>query len=222
MCHTKDIVIPIFQRLAGKIGRQKVIWRYDPIIFTDKYTPEYHLRAFTQIAGALRGYTDKCVISFVDWYAKNEKNLRFLRMYDMSEAQLMDFAANLCEIALANGMEIGSCAEQIDLEHCGIKHNCCIDKNLIESILGCEIDVRGDKNQRKACGCVESIDIGTYNTCKNGCMYCYANYSQDSVAKNCSQYDPKSPLLCGKVMEDDKVTLRQVKSIKERQSRLPL
>ena len=57
--HKKEHMIPIFQKLAGKIGREKVIWRYDPIIFTDKYTPEYHLKAFGQIAGELHGYTSK-------------------------------------------------------------------------------------------------------------------------------------------------------------------
>ena len=96
--HKKKYMIPIFQKLSSKIGNEKVIWRYDPIIFTDKYTPEYHLKSFEYIA-----------------------------------------------------------------------------KELIEQIIGCKIKADKDKNQRKECGCVESIDIGTYNTCKNGCQYCYAN-----------------------------------------------
>ena len=66
-------MIPIFQKLSHKIGKEKVIWRYDPIIFTDKYNIEYHLKAFEQIAKELHGYTSKCVISFVDIYAKNKK-----------------------------------------------------------------------------------------------------------------------------------------------------
>ena len=62
--HKKEKMIPIFQELSKKIGMKKVIWRYDPIIFTKKYTPEYHLKAFEQIATALQGHTEKCVIRF--------------------------------------------------------------------------------------------------------------------------------------------------------------
>ena len=75
----------------------------------------------------------------------------------------------------------------------------------------------GDVYKRQECGCVESVEIGTYNTCKNGCKYCYANYSQESVVKNCSRYDPKSPILCGILDENDKITVRKVKSLKEQQ-----
>lgn len=62
----KTEMIPVFQELSEKIGKQKVIWRYDPIFFSDRYTKEYHLKAFKSIAEALSGYTEKCVISFVD------------------------------------------------------------------------------------------------------------------------------------------------------------
>lgn len=48
-------MIPIFQKLSNKIGKDKVIWRYDLIIFTNKYNPAYHLKAFGQIAKELHG-----------------------------------------------------------------------------------------------------------------------------------------------------------------------
>ena len=212
--HKKEKMIPIFQKLSEKIGSRNVIWRYDPIIFTNKYTPEYHLRAFGQIAEALRGYTNQCVISFVDIYAKNKKVMEEIGAYSIQEVMLEEFAGKLSQMAAANGMTVGSCAEKIDLFRCGIAHNCCIDKRLIEDIIGYKIAVGKDKNQRPECGCVESIDIGTYNTCKNGCKYCYANYSRDTVIKKCSRYDKASPLLCGMITEEDKVNERRVKSLK--------
>lgn len=215
--HKKDVMIPTFQTLSRKIGAEKVIWRYDPILFNNKYTPEVHLRTFAQIATSLKGYTEKCVISFVDTYAKNKKVLDKMRVYDLEEMQLAAFAGQLSDIARDNGMEMASCAEKTDLEPFGIKHNCCIDKSLIESIAGCRINAGKDKNQRAECGCVESIDIGIYDTCQNGCVYCYANYGQHFAAQNYRKYDPSSPLLCGNIEQGDKITVRQVKSLKERQ-----
>lgn len=217
--HVPDqkIMIPIFQKLSHKIGREKVIWRYDPIILTDKYNPEYHLKIFEHIAGELQGCTSKCVISFVDLYTKIQKNMRDFHAFFLKEKELLIFARELSAIASRYDMKVATCAEAIDLSSCGIEHNCCIDKELIEQIIGCKMTVGKDKNQRKECGCVESIDVGTYNTCKNGCQYCYANYSMESVAWNGKQYDVHSPLLCGRVTEGDKITERKVKSWKEKQ-----
>ena len=76
--HKREKMIPVFQALSDRIGKEKVIWRYDPIIFSQRYTPAYHLKAFEQIAMALKGFTEKCVISFVDENAKNRKNMELL------------------------------------------------------------------------------------------------------------------------------------------------
>ena len=107
--------------------------------------------------------------------------------------------------------------EKIDLDEYGIIHNSCIDKELIEKIIGCKLKINKDKNQRIECGCVESVEVGTYNTCKNGCVYCYANYSAKSVESNFQKYDPLSPLLCGHIEKDDKISTRKVVSLKETQ-----
>lgn len=207
-------MIPVFQELSKRTGKEKVIWRYDPIIFTDRYTPRYHLEAFAQIAAALNGYTEKCVISFVDAYAKIKKNLERLGVCEIDRKEQLEFAKQISEIAKRNGMITGSCSESINLEECGIEHNCCIDKTLIEKITGSRLNVKKDKNQRQECGCMASVEIGTYNTCKNGCSYCYANFSKESVAKNCSKYDPLSPILCGEIGQGDRITERKVKSLK--------
>lgn len=216
--HKKNAMIPIFQGLSRKIGSQKVIWRYDPILFTDKYTPEYHFNAFGQIAEELRGYTLKCVISFVDFYAKMQKNMKAANAYALPENELAGFAKGIAQIAAANGMKVTSCAEKIDLSSCGIEHNCCIDKAFMEQIIGYRLRAGKDKNQREECGCMESIDAGAYDTCKNGCKYCYANRNWESVMKNCRQYDVNAPILCGQIIERDRITERTVKSFKETQT----
>lgn len=216
----RGIMIPVFQKLSEKIGKTHTIWRYDPIIFTPTYTKGYHLKAFGQIAEALKGYTNRCVISFVDMYAKNRKNLQDIQAIEPDEKEIWEFARQISKIAAANGMKVGSCAESIDLKECGIEHNCCVDKRLIEEIIGTRLNVKKDKNQRPECGCVESIDIGTYNTCRNECRYCYANHSPESVLHNCDQYDPDAPLLCGVVTEADVVRERAVQSWKDGQMRI--
>ena len=215
--HKREVMIPVFQRLSETVGSKRVIWRYDPILFTKRYTPEYHVKAFRQMAEALRGYTEKCVISFVDTYAKNKKNLQAFGVYELPKEETEAFAKELCNIAKGNGMVMASCAEQIDLEHCGIAHNACIDKGLIEEIIGCKLKGAKDKNQRNECGCMESIDIGTYHTCGNGCVYCYANHSEGQVKESLRKYDVNSPILCGIIGEEDKVTERKVMSLKEKQ-----
>lgn len=211
--HKKEVMILAFQRLSTEIGSQKVIWRYDPILFTKIYTPEYHIKAFTQIAEALRGYTHNCVISFVDSYAKIKKNMIELGVYELSQEELTAFAKELAQIAKKNGMTIATCAEVIDLEECGIEHNACIDKELIEKIIGAELRVGKDKNQRTECRCIESVEVGSYDTCRNGCKYCYANHSLEHVGRNCLAYDPNSPILCGTISAEDNITRRKVKSL---------
>lgn len=211
----RENVIPTFQRLSTAIGLNRVIWRYDPILFTPVYTPEYHLQAFSCIAEALKGYTNRCVISFVDRYAKNSKSLKQLGTYELQQQELEAFASRLSVIAEENGMTVASCAEMVDLAHCGIGHSSCIDRQLIEEIIGCPLKAGKDNNQRPECGCVESIEVGTYDTCKNGCLYCYANNSQKQVARISQDYDPGSPFLCGRIADGDRVTDRKVSSLRE-------
>ncbi len=213
----RNEMINIFRRLSSKTGNEKVIWRYDPILFTDRYTADYHIRAFREIAEALQGYTEKVVISFVDFYAKTRKNMKGIHAVNLEESHLWEFVSTLSAIAKENKMKIAACAEEMDLAACGIERNCCIDQDLIEKIIGCKINAKKDKNQRKECGCIESIEVGSYDTCRNACKYCYANDSDAKVSGACRMYDPQSPLLCGILTEEDKITERKVKSVKEGQ-----
>ena len=112
-------------------------------------------------------------------------------------------------MASAHGMEVESCAETIDLADCGVRHGSCIDAVLIERLAGAGIKVKKDPSQRAACGCVASVDIGSYDTCRNGCVYCYATRSDRAVASACARYDVDSPLLCDALREDDVVRDRK-------------
>ena len=121
--HKKEVMIPVFKRLSGQIGAKRVIWRYDPILFTERYSEAYHVKAFGQIAEALSGYTKKCVISFVDTYAKNRKSMERIGVRELPVEEQKAFAGKLAEIAHQNGMSIATCAEKLDLSDCGIEHN---------------------------------------------------------------------------------------------------
>ena len=216
------VLIPTFQRLSSKIGRKRVIWRYDPILINEKYTKEYHFRAFEKIAEELKDYTERVVISFVDLYAKTQRNMAGLHLIDMSQEDMSEIAAKLADIAHEKGLEIESCAEIIDLESVGVRHGHCIDKGLIEELIGCSLKGSKDKNQRPECGCFESVEVGTYNTCRNWCRYCYANFNDEQVKTQSGLYDPTSPILCSKIDENngDKINIRKVDSLKDLQLRL--
>lgn len=206
----KAIQTEKFQKLANKIGKEKVIWRYDPIFFNEKYSFEYHKKWFEYIAAKLKNNTEKCVISFLDYYPKIKKKLIDNKIPEVTENQMSEFAFFLSSIGKKYNIKIESCCEKTDLSFAGIEHGHCIDPKLINRISGQQYNFKKDKSQRQNCGCIESIDIGTYNTCKNGCIYCYANQKENVI----TNYDVNSPLLCSKLLPNDKITERTVKNCK--------
>lgn len=206
----KEGIINTFKELAEKIGPKRVIWRYDPILLTEKMDKAYHYRFFEEIAKRLKGYTTTCVISFVDLYKKIQQNMKDTDVREPSFKEMQEIASQLFVIAAKYGMTIQTCAEEIALETVGVKHGKCIDNALIEDLLGVKLVVSKDPNQRKECGCVQSIDIGEYNTCAHGCKYCYANFKESMVLRNRAAHDPNSPLLVGHLGTDDKVTERKL------------
>ena len=217
----KDCILPAFFRLSESIGPERVIWRYDPILLTQTYTPDFHLRAFEALACRLSSHTKTCVISFLDFYRNTKKNLSGSGPLPFSGELPETLVRGFAEIAGNYGIVLKTCAEEIDLQKYGIEHGACIDQALLESLLGCPLNAGKDKNQRPACGCMESIDIGAYNTCKNGCRYCYAVLSETSAAGNLGRHDPCSPLLTGHLEAEDRVTERNMRSLKETQLKLP-
>ncbi len=200
-----NIAVKTLRDLSERIGAGRVIWRYDPIVFTPLTPPAFHQEAFARIAQSLSGSTARAVISLVDIYGKIKKRLQ--RLSDrgaplqlpasIDPAVLGATLRSFVTVAQENGMRISSCAEDIDLSGFGIFPGKCVDDRYIQETFGIEVTHQKDPGQRKACGCVVSKDIGMYDSCLFGCQYCYATSSFERAQKNYSDHDPESPSLIG-------------------------
>ncbi len=188
--------IDTFRRLVDTLGSGTVVWRFDPLILTDKINIDTLLEKIAHIANALTGYTEKLVFSFADIesYKKVSHNLRLsgINYREWDEESMQEFALRLSTLNRDNwNFRLATCAERIDLSEYGIEHNRCIDPELISRLTPHDAilqnflyNAKTDTGQRKACGCILSKDIGAYSTCPHGCMYCYANTSPASAFAN--------------------------------------
>ena len=211
-----------FRRLAEALDPERVLWRYDPILLSARYPAEWHLESFRRLAEALRGATEQVTVSFVDTYARNKKRLEALGAQPIGEETMRTLAAEIAAIARQNGMRPVVCCEAADLRGCGVEPARCIDAARMGRIAGVPMREARDPNQRAGCGCAPSVDIGAYNTCPNGCLYCYANYSPALLRANLARRDDASPLLCGAPAPDDRVTERKMPALRSGQLRMKL
>ncbi|MGI6008059.1 MAG: DUF1848 domain-containing protein [Ruminococcus sp.] len=210
----EKILIPAFQRLSESIGRERIVWRYDPIFFTEHYTMEYHLTQFEKMASQLGEYTEKCTISFLDFYRKISGRIKALKIHIPNKKEKIEIVLQFAKIAERYGFIVDACAEEGDYRLYGVNPGSCIDRERLERIIGCGLNVKKDPNQRQDCGCIASIDIGAYNTCDNGCVYCYANHSRFSIQKNRKLHRPDSPLLFGQIHPGDIIKEREMQCLK--------
>lgn len=197
-----EAAIAAFIRLADMIGPLRVVWRYDPIVLSDITPPEYHVQRFAEVAEALEGSTIRVVVSLLDFYRKTKRRLHALEQGGkialwktgasctpgQLDGKVLTMLAGMAEIARNRGMEITSCAEPHDLSACGISHGACIDADMLHAALGIDVGRRKDPGQRRECRCVASRDIGVYDTCLHGCVYCYATdrMGPDKVHDSCA------------------------------------
>ena len=212
-----SVIIPGIQKLSKTIGRDRIIWRYDPIFFNDHYTLDYHCKYFRVLASKLGDYTEKCTVSFLDMYKNTERNICPLKIQTSTLEMQCEAMSRLSDIANEYGLYMDTCAEKTNFDGIKVSHACCIDKERFEKIGKYKLNIGKDPNQRSECECIASIDIGAYNTCAHGCLYCYANYSQNTVKRNAMTHDPKSPLLYGVIGDDDVIKERDIKSCRENQ-----
>ena len=196
--------IETFIKLSEMIGRDKVVWRYDPILLSNQIDINEHKRLFSKIATLLAGKTNRVVISFADFYKKTQRNLdrvNNLLYTDITQNknELFELSMYMADVARKNGMIIKSCAEHVDTKNIGIEHGKCIDDELIKDVFDLSLSGKKDKGQRDDCGCIKSVDIGMYNTCLHECAYCYATFNQKTVINNKKKHDVDSSFLIGDV-----------------------
>lgn len=194
-----------FVRLSQRIGKERIIWRYDPIILNDDITIQYHQTHFERLCQKLSPYTNRVVISFVDLY----KKLKTQGLRPITPAEIAALSAFIASCAKSCGLRPLACCEGQDLTPFGIEKSACIDKALMEEICGSRLNIPKDKNQRQGCGCCQSVDIGAYNSCQTGCIYCYANHPGKPKTIN---HDPDSELLMGHVQSGERIIEKSLKS----------
>lgn len=198
----KETVLESFRRLSDMVGIHSISWRYDPIFITEKYSLEFHIEVFEKMAEKLKGYTDHCVISFIDLYEKTKKNFPGVR--EVTKGEREQIAEAFVKTGEKYGIAIRSCCEGNDLKKYGVDVQGCMTKAVFEKSLGCSLEIPGGKKPaRQECNCLLGNDIGMYNTCGHACVYCYANYDQVTVQKNRQLHNPASPFLIGDYREGD-------------------
>ena len=216
----KHRLLEDFKRLSGLVGADAVSWRYDPIFLSPRYTMDYHLRAFGQMAAALERYTKTVVISFIDLYQKVRRN--FPEVQEVGREQRLALGKEIIQIASSRGMTVKPCAEGDELAAFGADCSGCMKISDYEKAIGRRLLAPKKKGARAECAFYLSCDIGAYNTCRHLCKYCYANAEPSKVAAQALLHDPNSPFLIGNYREGDKIHDVPQKSWIDRQLRLEL
>ncbi|MDD3997352.1 MAG: DUF1848 domain-containing protein [Sphaerochaetaceae bacterium] len=201
-----------FKALADKLGSDRMVWRYDPILVNRSYPIGYHVESFNYISRKLEGYTDTCITSFVDPYKNTSRHAADLQLTELDLPAMRRLMANFATQASAHHIKVQTCAEPADFDDLGVVHGSCIDSQRIQRITGLHIETARHPSLRPFCRCAPSIDIGTYNTCINLCKYCYANYNERLIHANYARSRSGSPLQIGQLEKSDKLIERKVKA----------
>lgn len=196
-----DESIETLRDLSAQVGKEKIIWRYDPVLLTGKYTIERHLATFDYMAGRIAPYVSRCLFSFVVWY----KKLHLPELQPISGRQKELIAKGLGEMAAKHHLYIQTCGTKESYEQYGIHHSGCMTRAVYEHSLGLHFKKVAERGNRPGCRCMESRGLGDYNTCLNGCRYCYANYDHEKAWENYRLHDPESPLMIGHLRPTDKI-----------------
>ena len=204
-------VLESFKYLSKKLGKENVTLRYDPIFINEKYTLEKHIESFEYIANSLSDYTTEAIISFIDLYEKTKRN--FPKAREVTKDERLKLGKEFAQIGKKNNITIKTCVEGTELDKFGIDSSGCMTKEVIERAINKNLNIPKQKARNGECYCLLNNDIGEYNTCGHGCLYCYANSNKRLVKRNLKLHDPKSPILIGEIKEDDIIKEMKQKSL---------
>lgn len=166
--------VETYKQLADRIGPERMIWRYDPVMLSPKYDLDFHRRAFEYLCRELAPHSYKCMIGFIINHRFIAGRMAPMTIHQRSEEDMRAIGSIFGEIAARYGHPIETCATELSLDEFGITHGACVERQQIEKIVGYRFERVKEKYLRPHCNCMESIDIGHYSTCGNGCQYCYA------------------------------------------------
>ena len=206
-----DDVLESFKYLSKKLGKENVTLRYDPIFINEKYTLEKHIESFEYIINSLSDYTTEAIISFIDLYEKTKRN--FPKAREVTKDERLKLGEEFAQIGKKNNITIKTCVEGTELDKFGIDSSGCMTKEVIERAINKNLNIPKQKARNGECYCLLNNDIGEYNTCAHGCLYCYANSNKKLVKRNLKLHDPKSPILIGEIKEDDIIKEMNQKSL---------
>ena len=206
-----DDVLESFKYLSKRLGKENVTLRYDPIFINEKYTLEKHIESFEYIINSLSGYTTEAIISFIDLYEKTKRN--FPKAREVTKDERLKLGKEFAQIGKKNNITIKTCVEGTELDKFGIDSSGCMTKEVIERAINKNLNIPKQKARNGQCYCLLNNDIGEYNTCNHGCVYCYANSNKKLVNRNLKLHNPKSPILIGEINEEDIIKEMNQKSL---------
>lgn len=178
----------------------RVAWRYDPIVLTEKTPPDWHRGTFARLAGRLAGRTNRVIVSFLEPYRKIAGRMREAAdhghgLLAPDEDAAVRLLRDLQAVAAGHGMVLATCCQPTVFQDVGIPASRCIDAAWIEALTGKPVAKAKDPHQRPRCGCAPSKDIGAYDRCLFGCVYCYATTSFARARANFGRHDPEGNCL---------------------------
>ena len=205
-----DKSIETLIELSDIVGRQRISWRYDPILLTERYTKNVHYETFSYMAEKLAPHVDRCIFSFVEMYKKLQINMPEIIL--LTESDKDEIAKNIGNIVKKYNLILQTCATQFNYEKYGIYSSGCMTADIIGKANNVTYKKLSHRGNRTGCGCLESRNIGDYDTCPNGCKYCYANKNPKLAFENYKKHNPDSPLILGDLKETDEITKSNQKS----------
>lgn len=210
---TIDESIETLIKLSKIVGKQRIAWRYDPILLTKKYTKQIHYNTFDYMSKRLSPHINRCIFSFVDMYKKLETNMPEIIILNNNDK--IEIAKNIGSIAKKHNMIIQTCATIEDFKRFGILQSGCMTSEILGNANNITFKKVRHSGNRQGCKCIENRNIGDYDTCPNGCKYCYANKNPQIAQENYKKHNPNDLMILGNLKPTDEIQQSNQKSYLE-------